>query len=757
MIRLSALLALIALLPVVQAQTQPSLAEALGFEAPPVDTCPGGWMCGVPGTIAADSQVFHGGKSSVRIERNAESAQQFSTVTKSIPMDFRGGALELRGFIRTEDVQDFVAFWIRQDGPNGPVGFASMQGRQVVKGTTPWTSYSISLLVNPEARALFFGFLLSGQGKGWADDLQLLLDGKPVWEAPKVERPKTVLDTDHEFDGGSAVTLTSLNPVQIQNLTTLGKVWGFLKYHHPRVVAGTHHFDYDLFRVLPQIVAAPDRRTANEAMLRWIDGLGAVTPCTECATLDESKLHFRPDIGWISDEAMLGPDLSRALQKIHKTRPAGARQFYVSLIRGVSNPMFENEAGYNRIPDAGIQILALYRYWNMVEYWYPYRDLIGDSNWDAILPEFLPRIALAKDRESYLREMLSLVARVQDSHATISAAAYLQPPIGACRVPVDVRFVEGQPIVATYSNAELGRATGLKPGDVIEELDGVAVSERIRQWIPLYTGSNETARIRDIGRSMTRGDCAKPLALRIRRGGETLDLNVARAAASQLDPRTGATHDRSGDAFQLLSPDIAYLKLSKVKAADAPTYVKSAAKTKGLIIDIRNYPSEFMVFALGQLLVDRPTEFARFTAGDLSNPGAFHWGDAVTLQPKQPHYSGRIVILVDETSISQAEYTTMAFRSVSGATVIGSTTAAADGNVSPITLPGGIGTQITGLGVFYPDKKPTQRIGMIPDKEVKPTIAGIRDGRDEVLEAAVRQVLGPEPPDDVVRKLAAGK
>jgi hypothetical protein len=47
------------------------------------------------------------------------------------------------------------------------------------------------------------------------------------------------------------------------------------------------------------------------------------------------------------------------------------------------------------------------------------------------------------------------------------------------------------------------------------------------------------------------------------------------------------------------------------------------------------------------------------------------------------------VILVDETSVSQAEYTAMAFRSARRATVIGSTTGGADGNASPIPLPGG--------------------------------------------------------------------
>ena len=44
---------------------------------------------------------------------------------------------------------------------------------------------------------------------------------------------------------------------------------------------------------------------------------------------------------------------------------------------------------------------------------------------------------------------------------------------------------------------------------------------------------------------------------------------------------------------------------------------------------------------------------------------------------------------------------------------------------------------ISGLGVFYPDHRPTQRVGIVPDVVVRPTIEGIAAGRDEVLEAAV--------------------
>lgn len=205
----------------------------------------------------------------------------------------------------------------------------------------------------------------------------------------------------------------------------------------------------------------------------------------------------------------------------------------------------------------------------------------------------------------------------------------------------------------------------------------------------------------------------------------------------------------------MLSDEIAYLKLSNVDNDSAAEYISAAAGTKGLIIDIRNYPSSFMVFALGQHLVSEKTEFARFTRGDLSAPGTFRFSDPIAIEPKAPFYEGRVVILVDDSSVSQAEYTTMAFRAAPNTIVIGSQTAGADGNVSRIPFPGEHRAGMSGIGVFYPDKTPTQRIGIVPNVEATPTIAGLRAGRDEVLEVAIREVLGPDAAEADVRQLAA--
>src|SRR5262249_49297953 len=209
-----------------------------------------------------------------------------------------------------------------------------------------------------------------------------------------------------------------------------------------------------------------------------------------------------------------------------------------------------------------------------------------------------------------------------------------------------------------------------------------------------YADSTDAAMLRDMPRTLTVGSCGD-VKLRVRRGTESLDLTTARVGGAA--PREGvSTHDISGDAFRLLSKDVAYIKISTVKSADVAKYIDAAAGTKGLVIDIRNYPGDFPIFQLGGRLIQKETPFARFTRADLGNPGAFVWnGKPTALMPLEPHYSGKVVVLVDEVSQSSAEYHAMAFRAAGGI-VIGSTTAGADGNVSNIPLPGGLRTMISG-------------------------------------------------------------
>lgn len=719
-----------------------------------------GWGGGPVGTIHFDSIVVHGGSGAARLARDSASPGEFTALTRAIPADLSGSVLELRGFLRTENVTGGAGLWLREDGSPGVVlQFDNMRNGSI-SGTTPWTEYRIRLPLDPDSRRLVFGVLLRGEGTVWADDLELRVDGEPAADAPAREVEVTILDTDREFAEGSGIELTALTPTQVENLAVLGRVWGFLKYHHPRIAAGELHWDYELFRVLPDVLGARGAEARNKVLAEWVDSLGVPDDCDPCARMPMgADVHLMPDLAWLDETGTLGVVLSRKLRAIHANRYAGGAQFFVSRVPNVGNPKFDHELPYadQPYPDAGYRILSLFRLWNIIEYWFPYRDQLEDD-WSSVLREFLPRLVAAVDGDAYRLELLGFITRIHDTHANLWAALDVRPPRGACFLPVHFRFVEGKPTVTALApTADRAGADDVAPprdlriGDVVTRLDGASVDSLVAAWIPYYSASNEAARLRDLARFLHRGPCGES-SMSIERDGRALDLVVRR---ERMEQRPWPLHDRPGATFQLLSPDVAYLTLSSVRQADVPGYLEQARGTRGLVVDIRNYPSEFVVFALGGRLVEAPTEFARFTIGDPANPGAFAFTPPITLDPLEPRYEGEVAILVDESSISQSEYTAMALRAGPRAVVVGSTTAGADGNVSQVPLPGGLSTLISGIGVFYPDGTPTQRIGIVPDVEARPTVAGIRAGRDEVLEAALRHILGPDVEEADIRRMAA--
>jgi C-terminal processing protease CtpA/Prc len=353
---------------------------------------------------------------------------------------------------------------------------------------------------------------------------------------------------------------------------------------------------------------------------------------------------------------------------------------------------------------ANLALLA--RVWGVAKYHHP-SITAGGRNWDYALFRVMPSVLSAPDRSTAATAIVTWL----DALGTVPACRSCATPATGAQLAAEIHTIDGRPVAALVDSLR-----------------------------PDYPASNEPTRLRDMARNLTRG--AGPVVLARVGAMGAFNTSVSRQPTGTLDRSQTFVRDLPGPTFRMLTDSVAYLKLSSVVAANTASYIEQAQRARVLVIDIRNYPSEFVVFALGGHLVSGASPFARFTVGDPSNPGAFRWGPTVFHTPRTPRFGGTVVILLDETWQSQAEYTAMAFQVAPGAIVVGSTTAGADGNVSRIPLPGNVEGMISGIGVFYPDGRPTQRIGIVPDLVVRPTVAGIRAGRDEVLEAGVSRALG---------------
>jgi len=536
-----------------------------------------------------------------------------------------------------------------------------------------------------------------------------------------------------QYDSG--IKSIQVSAVATQNLCVLGKVWGFLKYYHPVVARGSFDWDSVLFKTIPDIIKCKTASDRNQALSLLINKLGKIEE-NKNKKIDTVGVKVYPDTKWINDTLNLGSRLSFQLNQIKNAKRTGSN-YYVSLAQGVGNPQFDNEKAYEKItnPDAGFRLLALYRYWNIINYFYPDKYLIG-RNWDSILVEFIPRFLNDSNNLSYKLTALELIADIHDSHANIYGDSIVANYWGKYQAPVYVRFIENKLVVVGLININEKKNISLDTGDVILTINNKSVEDIVKEELPLTPASNYPTQLRNIGGKIL-GTNDTVIKLVYKRGETT---NTAEIKCYPYKKLWQITKDRKKDTcFKYLKPDIAYLYPGSIKNDYLPKIAQNLINTKGLVIDLRCYPSDFIVYTFSRYLLPFSKNFVEFTNGSIVTPGLFSFTQPVVVgdDGTADYYKGKIIILVNETTQSQAEFTTMAFRIAPNAIVVGSTTAGADGNVSFFTLPGGIKTAISGIGVYYPDGRETQRVGIIPDIVLQPTIKGIQDKRDELLERAI--------------------
>jgi C-terminal processing protease CtpA/Prc len=164
-----------------------------------------------------------------------------------------------------------------------------------------------------------------------------------------------------------------------------------------------------------------------------------------------------------------------------------------------------------------------------------------------------------------------------------------------------------------------------------------------------------------------------------------------------------------------------------------------------VIFDMRGYPNDAGAQILPHL-IDAPENDRWMHTARIAGP---FWqidgweSDGWNLNPASPRLGGKIVFLTDGRAISYAESVMGYVADRKLATIVGSPTAGTNGNVSTFTVPSGATVGFTGMRVTGHDgRAPFHLIGVAPHIPVTPTLAGLREGRDEVLERALAFVNG---------------
>lgn len=663
-------------------------------------------------------------------------------------LDGRAKEMTVSGLVRIDSLTGMfeinVLMWEagrRRDDMH--VGTYSFRALEAYPGE--WIPFSVTVPLCRQMELYDIEAKIKGAGTVWLSDIKVEYTGQRVQE-PDERRPPR--GRDGRFKKGSGFAIEGpLTETQTDNLSVLGRVWGFLKYLHPAVREGYYDWDSELFALLPRIYDAP-KEERNAILYRWAESLGELTPDVEASVGD--------NLQWICETEELGEELSALLQRVAcaKRTPYCWYAYPEPWMGTVED---RNERGYKKMDfsDDGLKLLAVYRIWNFVEYFFPYKDL-ADAPWSEALPQAVELVPDVETEREYLYALIAATKPTDDSHTNImyrpsnrlKYLSYLrkrrkETPRGA--LFSSEKYLDGKFLV-TYGFGD--QECDLRRGDAILAINGQSVDDIIAA--SSFTAASNPGRYRrDVTFSATFPPASGTVTYTVDRDGSVMELSprlyptsevLKRGRKSGIRERPKTYYAGRGLApFDIIRDSIVYMDVEKLSTGQ----LDECLGYDKIIIDLRGSASMGFLSWLFKLLPDvKPIAAGRVP--DLQKPGTFKEIGFTDMTFKGAGADRRrIVVLVDENTQSNAEYCTMALQTSPYVTTIGSRSAGADGNVVEITLPGEYTMMVGSLGLTYPDGRQCQRVGVRLDEEAFQTLESFRAGSDAVVERAVELLERP--------------
>ncbi|HSF83453.1 MAG TPA: S41 family peptidase [Anaerolineales bacterium] len=373
----------------------------------------------------------------------------------------------------------------------------------------------------------------------------------------------------------------------------------------------------------------------------------------------------------------------------------------------------------------------------------------GGKDWQAIGDEYRKKLPEVQDDHTFWFELMNpMLFELGVSHIgafpaelsnQLSAESFARASLG-----MDVRQLDGVPVITRVLAGSPAEQAGLRPGYVITAVDGMTQEDfaAVNINMPPYNERHQRARAVVSIRSAFYGEVGAEVVI------EYLDASdQLQKATMQFAPRSNLSCGHLDPALpqacaelevRRLDNGIGYLRLSGFLEPVLEGMLKAIEDLHDapvLIIDLRgNIGGVFPVRkAIASQLVGDPKLFMRYEGRD----GAIEaYLDAVS----NP-YSGEVLILVDETSVSSSEEFTGSLQAIGRATVIGSQT---PGNCLVATieiLPNEAILMVPYRQSVTPDGRILEDNGVVPEIEIELDRQQLLQGFDAQLEAAIEYAV----------------
>lgn len=495
-----------------------------------------------------------------------------------------------------------------------------------------------------------------------------------------------------------------------ENTATLIHIWGFLKYNHPMVASGVLDWDSEFIQKLNKIEQSPSDKVTDEIYLDWLSKLKTPAPCLSCPNIKVSDYAGNAVIDWNSHVA-LSTEVKTQLNYISENRNIG-KNYYVQFHQKTKLPLFNNERKITAdgLPNSQQRLLALARYWNAIQYFYPYKHLMS-SDWNRVLVETIPLVQAASTELEFQAVLVKMNKELANSNAFVASELIFEK-IGRKKVPFKIENIQDRWTVVKYENDSLAKLGALKLGDVIIQIDGVNVDQLATDKETWISASNTPSLKSSLGATLLNGE-SDTVNLQLMRQGVIVELTQKRFAIA--DYYWDSESEQNQLAWKIIDDKTIWLRVKDLDFDQVNTFQTVATSKRNLILDLRDYkvPSGFK---LAEFLVPRSKAFAQMIEPNTSYVGKF---DKVVRKNEIPavkkFFIGNTYVLIDEKTRGQAELLTMLFKGSDRITLIGKGTSGTLGYTTKLVLPGDIDVFFTGVGVQNAEGGEVQQKGIQPD------------------------------------------
>lgn len=515
---------------------------------------------------------------------------------------------------------------------------------------------------------------------------------------------------------------------RISQLATLGKVWGFLKYYHPAVAKGKPNWDSALLRMIPLVEEVKTSKAFDSLLDAWYRSLPSaplsVTPVNWKAD-SLIRVFTEKDI----QQFRVSTYLKTELRHLYNYHIPDTNRYATRYYGGYYyDHIIHDEAAFDKpaCPTQPVRLLALFRYWNTINYFYPHKNHL--PAWDTVLTGYIPRFLQAANAAQYQYAVKQLIHELRDSHS-------FYQPHGLYYTPFRVDYIERKYLI-TECNDSIAKKFDYQPGDEIITVNGKDCHQREKELLAITTGTNELSVYRNIAYELLRVDDSV-VQVTFKRNGTALTKSVnmlgfeAYLRVAKLSPKP---------LWQQLDKGIWYVRFCRISNADTLRRLFNDIHfAKAVIWDMRDYPNFKVTTELYKFFFPTKTLFAELMNAWDYYPGAFV-KSPMHFEPEGREeliYNGPLIVLIDEHTQSLAESVASALKVQPNTITMGRQTAGTTGNITWLTLPGGIEISYTGVGVEGAQQSFREGKGVQLDIPVTIDQAGIIQRRDYILERAM--------------------